>query len=101
MQKISEAFKQQKSGPARADGLSKKLGQQAVPSSHGVGASVAAAPAAAACPDPPSTDEQDEAALRQFDLNSTFGPCSGMSRLERSVAAAGAASARPCGGARA
>ena len=81
MQKISEAFKQQRSGLTRPDAVSKKAAQEpAVPSSYGV----AAIPAVVDPPtSPSSTAQEDEAVLRQFDLDSKFGPCSGMSRLER------------------
>ncbi|GAB4823375.1 hypothetical protein N2152v2_010421 [Parachlorella kessleri] len=81
MQKISEAFKQQRSGQARPDAVSRKAAhEQAVPSSYGV----AVTPAVVDPPTSPSSSAQeDEAVLRQFDLDSKFGPCSGMSRLER------------------
>lgn len=43
----------------------------------------AAAAEAAALPAPALQEEAAEAALRQFDLTSKFGPCVGISRLER------------------
>ena len=55
-------------------------GKKAEPSAAAV------APPQAAAAAPPADAEQDaadEATLRQFDLDSRFGPCSGITRLER------------------
>lgn len=74
---MSEVYKQQKApGDSRQTG--KKASEPAVPSGQGIGAA-----AAAAAPVQQSSAEADEAALRQFDLATKYGPCSGMTRLER------------------
>ncbi|PSC73196.1 DNA polymerase delta subunit 4 [Micractinium conductrix] len=54
---------------------------------HGGKKAAGSTPSAAPPQQQPSQAEQqaeaDEAALRQFDLDSRFGPCSGITRLER------------------
>ena len=69
--KVTDAFKVQ--GSSRPG-----------PSTKAAAAAAAAAPrAAVGLRTPSQQDEQDEALLRQFDLNSRYGPVSGITRLER------------------
>lgn len=103
MQKITDAYKQQRPGAQQASRPGKQPGELPASQLHegsGVGApappaaaAVAAAPAATAeRREDPSGADADEKALRQFDLDTRFGPCSGMSRLERWAGAGGRAS---------
>lgn len=85
MQKVTDSYKVQRSSASISDGQGKKDMDVVAPSSRGVATSLATAVPASPL-EQPSSDAHDESALRQFDLTSKFGPCTGMSRLERWVA---------------
>ncbi|KAL4431950.1 hypothetical protein ABPG77_000217 [Micractinium sp. CCAP 211/92] len=73
--KLTETFRQSRSDAARGP-----AGKKAVAAPAG--------PAAVAALNPQQQQQQqqeeaDEAALRQFDLDSRFGPCTGVTRLQR------------------
>lgn len=74
--RITEAFPQ--TAPAAA-----KAGAKAEPAARGL-----KTPQAEAAALPAAEVAADEAALRQFDLDTRFGPVSGLSRLERHARAA-------------
>lgn len=82
MQKVTDSYKVQRSSASISDGQGKKDMDVVAPSSRGVATSLATAVPASPL-EQPSSDAHDESALRQFDLTSKFGPCTGMSRLER------------------
>ena len=76
--RITTAF--EKAKPASTKGVDKA---QQIQSSRGIQSQPISVPEAAPSTPSPAEVDTDERALRQFDLDTKFGPVSGLSRLER------------------
>jgi hypothetical protein len=77
--RVTDFFQQQRAGASKS--APGKQQQTAAAAPQGASSSKPS-------PDQCEANEANEAVLRQFDLQSTFGPCKGITRLQRCAAAA-------------